>query len=215
MDTHFDVLVLGTGLINSILAAALSKSGLKVVHIDTNAYYGSDEASLSQEEIIEWAQKRASSRTSTATTISSPTPLPFARSYALSLAPALVASVGPLISAIVLSGVARYGQFKLLDAVFVCKGMPGVDEARGLEEPSPSQGQEKESKDGIDEAVTTPSQAEPTPSTSQPLPTPTSTSTSTPNLLTRVPATKEDIFRTRSISPIIKRKLMRFLQFAA
>jgi Rab proteins geranylgeranyltransferase component A len=83
--------------------------------------------------------------------------LPFSRSYSLSLAPALIPSAGPLINALILSGVSRYGQFKLLDAVYIYRH----------------------------------------------------------DALERVPGNKEDVFKARNISLVDKRKLMRFLQFAA
>ncbi|GJJ07809.1 hypothetical protein Clacol_002014 [Clathrus columnatus] len=115
METHFDVLILGTGLTQSITAAALSKAGHTVAHIDLENYYGGDQASLTQEELIDWYKKRPSQNNF----ISSAELLPFSRSYSISLAPALIPSVGPLIDTIVGSGVSRYGRFKLLDASFV------------------------------------------------------------------------------------------------
>ncbi|KAF8495594.1 GDP dissociation inhibitor-domain-containing protein [Gautieria morchelliformis] len=162
MDTHFDVLVLGTGLTQSITAAALAKAGFKVAHVDQNAYYGADEASLARDELLEWS-RRPSARyfDFTVSSSSSESPLPFVRSYALSLAPALIPSSGPLINALILSGVSRYGPFRLLDAVFTFTGRRGA------------------------------------------------------GALERVPATKADIFKAHDIALVDKRKLMRFLQFAA
>ena len=46
-ERRFDVVLLGTGLTNTILAAALSKAGKKVLHIDRNDYYGASDTSLS------------------------------------------------------------------------------------------------------------------------------------------------------------------------
>ena len=45
-ERRFDVLLLGTSLTNTILAAALAKSGKKVLHLDANDYYGSADSSL-------------------------------------------------------------------------------------------------------------------------------------------------------------------------
>ena len=45
-ETHFDCLLLGTSLTNTLLAAALAKSGKKVLHIDRNDYYGGLDTSL-------------------------------------------------------------------------------------------------------------------------------------------------------------------------
>ncbi|KAF8590293.1 FAD/NAD(P)-binding domain-containing protein [Ramaria rubella] len=156
MDSHFDVLLLGTGLTESITAAALAKAGLKVAHVDTNSYYGADQASLAHDELLQWSHSPPSSRYSNFSS-SSEEPLPSSRSYSLSLSPALIPSAGPLITALILSGVSRYGQFKLLDAVYI-------------------------HRDGG---------------------------------LKRVPGNKEDVFKARDVSLVDKRKLMRFLQFAA
>jgi RAB protein geranylgeranyltransferase component A len=49
-----DVLICGTGLIESILAAALSWQGSKVLHIDSNNYYGDNFATLTIEQIKNW-----------------------------------------------------------------------------------------------------------------------------------------------------------------
>lgn len=49
-----DVLICGTGLIESILAAALSWQGSKVLHIDSNSYYGDNFATLTIEQIKNW-----------------------------------------------------------------------------------------------------------------------------------------------------------------
>lgn len=138
-------------------------------------------------------------------TISRSTPIPFARSFSLSLSPSLIPSTGPLIRALVNSGVSRYGQFKLLDAVLICKAKPGIDVATLTSlsndssslhtHPKASESSEAVSSSNMHETFFT--------------------SFSASQFLRRVPATKEDIFRTRSIPLISKRKLMRFLQFAA
>lgn len=49
-----DVLICGTGLTESILAAALSWQGSKVLHIDSNPYYGDNFATLTIEQIKNW-----------------------------------------------------------------------------------------------------------------------------------------------------------------
>jgi Rab proteins geranylgeranyltransferase component A len=102
------------------LPSALAKAGFKVAHVDQNSYYGADEASLAQDELLQWSRLPSSRYFNFIP--SSENPLPFSRSYSLSLAPALIPSSGPLINALILSGVSRYGQFKLLDAVFTSRG---------------------------------------------------------------------------------------------
>ncbi|KAJ7031084.1 FAD/NAD-P-binding domain-containing protein [Mycena alexandri] len=154
-DATFDIIVLGTGLTESIAAAALSKAGYKVAHLDRNEYYGSGEASLSFEEFIKWQDKlqpfiRGASRSGDS--------IEQARAYSISLSPSLIPSTGPLIDALVASGVSRYGGFRLIERVCVY-------EPSGIVKP--------------------------------------------------VPGSKEDIFKNKDISLLDKRRLMRFLMFAA
>ncbi|KAJ7446885.1 FAD/NAD(P)-binding domain-containing protein [Mycena galericulata] len=151
----FDIIILGTGLTESIAAAALAKAGLKVAHIDQNPYYGAGEASLSFEELIQWQISPGpeySSFSRSGDTIEQ------ARAYSLSLAPSLIPSNGPLIDALVASGVSRYGGFRMIERVCVY-------DPSGTVKP--------------------------------------------------VPGSKEDVFKNKEISLVDKRRLMRFLMFAA
>ncbi|KAK7503808.1 hypothetical protein BaRGS_00004931 [Batillaria attramentaria] len=54
LPNDFDVIVLGTGLPESILAAAFSRIGLKVLHIDRNDYYSANWASFNLQGIEKW-----------------------------------------------------------------------------------------------------------------------------------------------------------------
>ncbi|KAJ6455359.1 FAD/NAD(P)-binding domain-containing protein [Mycena sanguinolenta] len=151
----FDIIILGTGLTESIASAALSKAGFKVAHIDQNPYYGAGEASLSFDEFIEWQNKPKpgiSSFSRSEDAIAQP------RAYSLSLSPSLIPSTGPLIDALVASGVSRYGGFRLIERVCVY-------DSSGTVKP--------------------------------------------------VPGSKEDVFKSKEISLLDKRRLMRFLMFAA
>lgn len=55
-DTNFDVLIEGTGLTESILAAAVAWTGKKMLHVDRNTSYGSHWAALSIDEVDVWVQ---------------------------------------------------------------------------------------------------------------------------------------------------------------
>jgi hypothetical protein len=51
MDETYDAIVLGTGFKECVLSGLLSVSGLKVLHIDRNDYYGGASASLNLVEL--------------------------------------------------------------------------------------------------------------------------------------------------------------------
>ncbi|KAJ6583167.1 GDP dissociation inhibitor-domain-containing protein [Mycena sp. CBHHK59/15] len=112
----FDIIIVGTGLTESIAAAALSKAGFKVAHIDENAYYGAGEASLSFEELVRWQNEPQPGFSSFSRSSDG---IEQARAYSISLSPSLIPSTGPLIEALVASGVARYGGFRLIERVCV------------------------------------------------------------------------------------------------
>lgn len=46
---------MGTGLEESIIAAAASRNGHSVLHLDINSYYGSQWSSFSLDGMISWA----------------------------------------------------------------------------------------------------------------------------------------------------------------
>ncbi|KAF8165133.1 GDP dissociation inhibitor-domain-containing protein [Crassisporium funariophilum] len=160
-ESSFDVIVLGTGLVESIVAAALSKAGYRVAHIDENAHYGGHEGSLSLEEFVQWLDTAAVplQPTSHLRRVSRSKNVPTqSRQYSICLKPSVIPSMGPLISSLVSSGVAKYSGFRLLDSVSFYDSSGHVKS---------------------------------------------------------VPGSKEDIFKSKEISLIEKRRLMRFLTFAA
>uniref|UniRef100_A0A7I4Z8X8 Rab proteins geranylgeranyltransferase component A n=1 Tax=Haemonchus contortus TaxID=6289 RepID=A0A7I4Z8X8_HAECO len=53
-----DVIVLGTGLTESIIAAACSRSGFNVLHLDRNKFYGGDWASFNLTTIGDWVEQQ-------------------------------------------------------------------------------------------------------------------------------------------------------------
>ena len=56
----YDVIICGTGLVQSILASALARAGKSVLHCDGNDYYGETDAVVSLDHMAtEWAQKYA------------------------------------------------------------------------------------------------------------------------------------------------------------
>ncbi|KAF7776099.1 hypothetical protein Agabi119p4_4492 [Agaricus bisporus var. burnettii] len=133
-DTPFDVIILGTGLTESVVAAALSKWGFKVAHVDENSYYGGNEASLTLDEFVEWIDTPPphSSKISRASR-SSEVP-PFARQYSICLCPTIIPSTGPFIDALVQSGVSKYSSFRLLERIAVYDGSGGLKNVPGSKE---------------------------------------------------------------------------------
>eukprot|EP00941_MAST-03F_sp_MAST-3F-sp1_P001653 g1653.t1 len=58
-----DVVILGTGLIESILAGALARVGKKVLHIDSNDFYGGKATSFTFDQILNWAEEKVEEKT--------------------------------------------------------------------------------------------------------------------------------------------------------
>ncbi|EFW99138.1 rab geranylgeranyl transferase escort [Grosmannia clavigera kw1407] len=182
-DTIWDVVICGTGLQQSLLALALSRSDKKILHIDPNEYYGGAEASLSLQEADAWASRygglepstsavpvfsnvsvsRLESHEDGAVLASSNPKLAASRSYALALAPQLLHSRSALVNRLVSSQAYRQLEFLAVSSFFV------VEETAGSSSPVPS--------------------------------------------LVRIPATREDVFATTALGPREKRKLMKFLKF--
>ena len=139
--------------------------------MDNNQYYGGDEASLTLDELAQWADARPTDSEDkptseylarqraryTSITRSSTLP-PQSRQYAVSLAPSIVPSLGSHIDSLIASGVSRYGSFKLLEKVAIYDR---------------------------------------------------------PGYVQSVPGSKEDVFKSKALSLVEKRRLMRFLMFAA
>ncbi|KAJ5372900.1 GDP dissociation inhibitor [Penicillium concentricum] len=124
-DTTWDVIIDGTGVSQSLLALALSRSGKKVLHIDRNQYYGGSDAAFSLDEAQEWAEKvnkhehisfkdasifkHDASPSSEESGISPK--LASSRAYTLSLSPYFLYARSQLMSALVSSKVFRQLEF--------------------------------------------------------------------------------------------------------
>ncbi|KAF2083590.1 hypothetical protein K490DRAFT_60336 [Saccharata proteae CBS 121410] len=121
--TEWDVLIAGTGIEQSLLALALSRSGKKVLHVDKNEYYGGREAAFSLQEAENWADgigeddaaypifRKAVFRRSAADDATGSSKLSFPRAYSLSLAPQLIHTRSALLPLLVSSKVYRQLEF--------------------------------------------------------------------------------------------------------
>ena len=63
---HFSVVVVGTGLVESMVAAAAARQGHTVLHLDTARYYGGDWAAFTWEGLQSWVRETAASSEDTA-----------------------------------------------------------------------------------------------------------------------------------------------------
>ncbi|XP_004685683.1 PREDICTED: rab proteins geranylgeranyltransferase component A 1 [Condylura cristata] len=57
LPSEFDVIAIGTGLPESIIAAACSRSGQRVLHVDSRSYYGGNWASFSFSGLLSWLKE--------------------------------------------------------------------------------------------------------------------------------------------------------------
>ncbi|RDW72641.1 putative Rab geranylgeranyl transferase escort protein [Aspergillus mulundensis] len=131
-ETQWDVTISGTGIAQSLLALALSRSGKKVIHVDKNPYYGGPEAALSLQEAEEWASELESvqlpfedATVFTADPSESSTGLSSSRAYTLSLSPQLIYSRSQLLPTLVSSKVYRQLEFQAVGSWWIYKPASG------------------------------------------------------------------------------------------
>lgn len=114
---EFDVVIIGTGLVQSILAAAFSRAGLKVLFTDKNRFYGGDEASVTLSE-LELLQSDDENKMSKLQVLEMRGDIPEDNaSIVLDLSPYLVFSRGLAVETIAESGVSRYVEFQTIDSI--------------------------------------------------------------------------------------------------
>ncbi|KAJ8764780.1 hypothetical protein K2173_009181 [Erythroxylum novogranatense] len=66
--TTFDLIIVGTGLPESVISAAAAASGKSVLHLDPNPFYGSHYASLSVPDLISFLNSNSTPPTASTTT---------------------------------------------------------------------------------------------------------------------------------------------------
>ncbi|CAK3885350.1 related to rab geranylgeranyl transferase component A [Lecanosticta acicola] len=145
MDTldgsSWDVVISGTGLPQSLLALALSRSDRTVLHVDRNDYYGSDEAAFSLSEAEAWAERHAGTEKAENSSFShaavtkaaqgedgEAAQLSHARAYSVALAPQLIYSRSNLLPALVSSKTHGQLDFQAVGSWFVVHKTSGQTE---------------------------------------------------------------------------------------
>lgn len=115
-----DVLVCGTGLVESILAAALAWQGSRVVHVDANPYYGDTCSTLTIEQIKAWCSSVNDEASGfkgfskAVLHIPNPSKLTASRDYGIDLTPRILFAQSDLLSLLINSRVYRYLEFQSL-----------------------------------------------------------------------------------------------------
>ncbi|GFF24632.1 rab proteins geranylgeranyltransferase component A [Aspergillus udagawae] len=128
-ETPWDVTISGTGLAQSLLALALSRSGKKVLHVDRNPYYGGSEAAFSLQEAEEWVSQvnqepksfpfEDASILRPGQTQECNAQLASSRAYTLSLSPQLIYCRSALLPTLVSSKVYRQLEFQAVGSWWI------------------------------------------------------------------------------------------------
>ncbi|KAI2647862.1 Rab GDP dissociation inhibitor alpha [Labeo rohita] len=109
---EFDVIVLGTGLKECVLSGLMSVNGKKVLHMDSNPYYGGESASISPlEELYKRFQASDSSKS-----------MGRGKDWNVDLIPKFLLANGQLVKMLLYTEVTRYLDFKVIEGSFVYKG---------------------------------------------------------------------------------------------
>lgn len=142
LQNEFDVIVLGTGLTESIVAAACARAGKSVLHVDKNDYYGTDWASFWFTNWNEWLKCASTSSnddslyrnieqvnyfsdtTKNKSNIWSIEKLnQLSNKFAIDLTPRMIYSNGAMTQLLVQSNICRYLSFKeCTHFLFACPG---------------------------------------------------------------------------------------------
>lgn len=109
MDTEYDVIVIGTGLKESVLSVLLSMSGRKVLVLDKNVYYGGESASLNLTNLY---NRLAPGK-------QPPQSFGHNREWNVDLIPKFVLASGKLVKILRLTKTSKYLEWKVLDGSYV------------------------------------------------------------------------------------------------
>ncbi|KAJ9480049.1 Rab proteins geranylgeranyltransferase component A [Pseudozyma hubeiensis] len=187
-QTHYDVAIFSTGLAQSILSAALASAGLSVIHIDKNDYYADQWASLTLSELLRWTQSVNQSCRNGTLSVQHVEGVDLRFPSATDTKEAKSSEPSPLPPS--LASLDRHYAISLAPTLLPATG-PSIDCLIRSKVSSYATFRLLE-RTCVASA---------------------STDDSTNMTLTSVPASKEDIFKTKTLSLIAKRKLMKLLMY--
>jgi len=111
MDEEYDVILLGTGLKECVLAGLLGVAGKKILHMDRNKYYGGESASMTPLEDLY----------SKFNLPPPPSDTGRGRDWNVDLIPKFLMANGLLVKLLIHTGVTRYLEFKCIEGSYVYK----------------------------------------------------------------------------------------------
>lgn len=132
-NEEFDFVVLGTGLTESILAAALANSGARVLHLDANGYYGGTGATLDIAQFEQLLDVPSTPLQPESSVFRQASPIPnggrkldafglpsdVRRHVLVDLLPRILWSAGRVVQTMTATGVGHYLDFRALDGLYV------------------------------------------------------------------------------------------------
>ncbi|SPN99961.1 related to rab geranylgeranyl transferase component A [Cephalotrichum gorgonifer] len=136
-ESTWDVVIHGTGLQQSLLVLALSRSGKKILHVDPNEYYGGPDAALTLQDAESWLEAHSGSSTGPSLFRSAAHSkageqkeegrkgLSSGRAYSLSLSPQIIHARSTLLSHLVSSRAYRQLEFLAVGSFFIYR--PGSE----------------------------------------------------------------------------------------
>lgn len=114
---HVDIVILGTGLVESIVAAALSWQGVEVLHIDNKNYYGDSTSTLTIDQLKKWCVEVNQGRLKhfSDAQIYIPNNTSFkSKDYGIDLCPKIMFTKSDLLALLIKSRVYKYLEFQPL-----------------------------------------------------------------------------------------------------
>ncbi|EFJ21498.1 hypothetical protein SELMODRAFT_106997 [Selaginella moellendorffii] len=110
---RFDAIVVGTGLPESILAAAAACGGRKVLHLDSNEFYGSEWASMTLDQLSSFIASLGACNGAAAVDSSAELD---------ALAPKVLRCAESLVDLLIKCGASNYLEFKGVQATYIWSG---------------------------------------------------------------------------------------------